>query len=67
MPAKLKPCPFCGNAAPEVMITRSEGCGDVRYKVFCFSCGASGTVTLSTEEAAYSWNRRADDENSKNL
>lgn len=60
MPAKLKPCPFCGNAEPEVVITHSEGCGDVRYKVFCFSCGASGTVTLSTEEAAYSWNRRAD-------
>ena len=58
---KLKPCPFCGNAAPEVVITHSEGCGDVRYKVFCFSCGASGTVTLSTEEAAYSWNRRAND------
>ena len=36
MPAKLKPCPFCGNAAPEVVITHSEGCGDVRYKVFCF-------------------------------
>lgn len=62
MPAKLKPCPFCGNAAPEVVITHSECCGDVRYKVFCFSCGASGTVTLSTEEAAYSWNRRANDE-----
>ena len=58
---ELKPCPFCGNAEPEVVITHSEGCGDVRYKVFCFSCGASGTVTLSTEEAAYSWNRRADD------
>ena len=63
MPApKLKPCPFCGNAAPEVVITHGEGCGLARYKVFCFSCGASGTVTLSTEEAAYSWNRRASDE-----
>lgn len=61
MPAKLKPCPFCGNAASEVVITHSEGCGLARYKVFCFSCGASGAVTLSTEEAAYSWNRRAND------
>ena len=60
---ELKPCPFCGgNAAPEVVITHSEGCGLARYKVFCFSCGASGTVTQNQEEAAYSWNRRADDE-----
>ena len=58
---KLKPCPFCGNAAPEVVITHSEGCSLARYKVFCFLCGASGTVTQNQEEAAYSWNRRVDD------
>lgn len=65
MPAKLKPCPFCGqNVAMMEIPLRDARTGKTtyRYEAEC-SCGLSFTVKSATkEEAIYRWNRRANDE-----
>ena len=64
MPAKLKPCPFCGqNVVMTETPLRDARTGETtyRYEVEC-PCGLSFVVKLATvEEAVYRWNRRAND------
>lgn len=55
-PPKLKPCPFCGNAIPEL---KHDPKGDVYY-VQCTSCDARGGTRRNKGYAYSSWNRRMD-------
>jgi Lar family restriction alleviation protein len=56
---ELKPCPFCGDK--ELQVHNFDTIDGKRYEVWCWQCGARGTVTSSEEAAIKRWNRRADD------
>jgi Lar family restriction alleviation protein len=52
MDVELKPCPFCGSPAVQ-MVSGSPGCHYVR----CEGCGATSN-DCSRERAIALWNRR---------
>lgn len=60
---ELKPCPFCGNEYPALLINQTEG---VRIK--CQNCEIEFTRDfykhrgeLGKQRTIQAWNRRADD------
>ena len=53
MPAKLKPCPFCGGKA----ILSEDKRTDV-YSVFCNECYTETSLQCTEQEAIEAWNRR---------
>ena len=60
---ELKPCPFCGHKKPRV-----EGpyASNDQYWIGCHKCFA-GTMYHDTEiEAIEAWNRRHNENNTKN-
>lgn len=65
---ELKPCPFCGFNSPTMRIYKGKDGWRDRYTVICRydegGCGAEGGMYHSAIEAAETWNRRADDEQS---
>ena len=67
MPAKLKPCPFCGGTA---IVRKATFNG--RY-IVCRNCKILFALSSGYDNADIddrireAWNRRANDENSKNL
>lgn len=56
----LKRCPFCGDREPQVR--NFDTVDGKRYEVWCWQCGARGTVTSGEKAAIKRWNRRADNE-----
>ena len=53
---KLKPCPFCGEAAEMVDDPRSENARFIR----CICCGARTDTCYDYNETVHLWNRRDD-------
>lgn len=73
MPIELKPCPFCGGEAKEKYIKRKlrfriRSHMDITHFVYikCNACGVTTAVRETRENAAETWNRRADSESPKN-
>ena len=63
MDINLKPCPFCGKEP--VVDDRFDEYGELEFSVACANdrCFLEvQTRYMSFLEAAYEWNRRADDE-----
>lgn len=60
MPAKLKPCPFCGKSIAR--IARYESAIGMTYHVWCVYCGACASEENSKKKAVNAWNRRTNDE-----
>ena len=61
MIAKLKPCPFCGNAK-EVHFDRYQDTkGGWWGYVECPECLATGPVAKLKKDAVEAWNRREND------
>ena len=59
--AKLKPCPFCGNADLEIIDNSSDEEED--YLICCEGCGgafmaSNDAMPVSKEELIEKWNRR---------
>ena len=65
MPAKLKPCPFCGQNVVMMETPLRDartGKATYRYEVEC-PCGLLFVVKHATiDEAVYRWNRRVNSE-----
>lgn len=66
--AELKPCPFCGGEASEVInILEADpemalaGVTEDNWKVLCLKCLGCGGIRRTAEEAIEAWNRRAED------
>lgn len=65
MADELKPCPFCGDAEPNVYDALHSDDKVYQYLVECATCSASVyglpciSDSLAAESAVESWNRRA--------
>lgn len=46
-------CPFCGNTDSEVVAAEFEG---YKRRVECFSCGATGPLGETEDQAVELWN-----------
>lgn len=65
------PCPFCGGKAEEAYLKRKKLFASMRFPynthyvyIRCKTCGATGKLCWTVENAIESWNRRAgEDEN----
>lgn len=57
-PGPLLPCPFCGAGAEH--IERSNPMSKWRHSVDCNTCGASGPVEATKEQAIAAWNQRTE-------
>ena len=54
---KLKPCPFCGDAAAIAVSWNPEY--PTTYHVVCYACDAKTSEYPREEDAVEAWNRRA--------
>lgn len=62
----LKPCPFCGGKAEEAFIKRKKLFASMQFPynthyvyIRCKTCGATGKLCWTVENAIEAWNRRA--------
>ena len=53
MPAKLKPCPFCGNKKIRIIVD-----GGVRW-ARCTSCNTISNTFITEDALVEAWNKRA--------
>ena len=61
---ELKPCPFCGNIEPLVVVDDET---EMLFGVCCFKCEAAiKAVFAERKEAVDAWNRRPKDETKRN-
>ena len=65
----IKPCPFCGGNAEEVFLKRKKLFASMRFPynthyvyIRCKTCGATGKLCWTVENAIEAWNRRAGEE-----
>ena len=64
MPSELKPCPFCGGEAMQLLRINPDGTGSYIYG--CTTIGCMGNALgvrwgfKTNKEAIEAWNRRAD-------
>ena len=66
MPAKLKPCPFCGGKAAVLLNPQYyfSDAGQIQhrqklfYRIACHACGALTQLMETKQEAIEAWNRR---------
>ena len=63
---KLRECPFCGGNAEEAFLKRKKLLASMRFPysthyvyIRCKTCGATGKLCWTVENAIESWNRRA--------
>ncbi len=67
MSDKLKPCPFCGDAAKIKMhkylrrFASQDNPNEYYWRVECLSCGAGINAYFTEQEAIKAWNRRVND------
>jgi Lar family restriction alleviation protein len=57
MENELKPCPFCGCKAVDI-VEDDNIYLHLRYQVFCGRCGASSGRHHTKQKAIEAWNRR---------
>ena len=58
VPAKLKPCPFCGDGPLEGVLNIIKGGSRYYFRCYCWKCGAMGPIKKTEDGADTAWNRR---------
>jgi Lar family restriction alleviation protein len=65
MEKELKPCPFCGDENPRLMLDCGLVTGETVFIgikcIECSQCGARGKATLSRDTAMAFWNSRVNE------
>ena len=67
--SELRECPFCGDNAEEAFLKRKKLFASMRFPyntryldIRCKTCGATGKLWWTVENAIEAWNRRAGEE-----